>query len=104
MQKADFHRLSPVDLPPTLFIYATRHTSVSRRLMNVPNPAPQHTIGSLRSTRTRRLATVTQHEHAASAANDDAPTTVDFFQNPLWIMAIALGVFGAVAALVVAFA
>jgi uncharacterized membrane protein len=47
--------------------------------------------------------TAPQQNHAGSAANDDAATRVNFFQNPLGIMAIALGVFCAVAALVMAF-
>jgi hypothetical protein len=71
--------------------------------MNSPNPAPQHTVGFVKNPLTQAVATVPQQDDAANAANDDAATTVDFFQNPLWIMAIALGVFCAVAALVMAF-
>lgn len=71
--------------------------------MNSPNPAPQHTVGLLQSPMTQAAVTVPQQDHSGNAANDDAAATVDFFQNPLWIISIALGVFCAVAALVVAF-
>jgi len=71
--------------------------------MNSPNPAPQRTVGLLKNPLTQAVATVSQQDRAGDAANDDAAATVEFFQNPLWIMAIALGVFCAVAALVMAF-
>jgi len=71
--------------------------------MNSPNPAPQRTVGLLENPLTQAVATVSQQDRAGDAANDDAAATVEFFQNPLWIMAIALGVFCAVAALVMAF-
>jgi hypothetical protein len=48
--------------------------------------------------------TVPQQNHAGNAANDDAAATdLDHNKNPLWILVIALGVFCAVAALVMAF-
>ena len=71
--------------------------------MNSPNRAPQHTIRSLKSRPTPASVTVPHQSRAGTAANDDTATAVDLFQNPLWIMAIALGVFCAVAALVMAF-
>ena len=71
--------------------------------MKSPNPAPQRTVGLLENPLTQAVATVSQQDRAGDAANDDAAATVEFFQNPLWIMAIALGVFCAVAALVMAF-
>jgi hypothetical protein len=71
--------------------------------MNSTSPAPQRTVGLLKKPLTQASVTLARQDHDGNAANDDAVTTVDFFQNPLWSMAIALGVFCAVAALVMAF-
>ena len=71
--------------------------------MNSPNRAPQHTIRSFKSRPTPASVTVPHQSRVGTAANDDTAAAVDLFQNPLWIMAIALGVFCAVAALVMAF-
>jgi hypothetical protein len=71
--------------------------------MNSPNPAPQRTVGLLKTLATPAV-TVPQQNRAGSAANDDAATTdLEHNKNPLWILVIALGVFCAVAALVMAF-
>src|SRR6185312_4721566 len=99
MLKADIHRLSRVDLPSTL--PGTRQaTHVSRRLMNSPNPAPKHIVRTPRNRPTVAAVPVPQRFLARTAANTDATEAVSLFQHPLWIMAIALGVFCAVAALV----
>ena len=71
--------------------------------MNSPNPAPKHIVRTPRNRPTVAAVTVPQRNLARTAVNDDATNAVNLFQNPLWIMAIALGVFCAVAALVVAF-
>jgi len=61
--------------------------------MNSPNPHPQRTVGLRKNPLMPAAVTAPQQNHAGSAANDDAATRVNFFQNPLGIMAIALGVF-----------
>lgn len=72
--------------------------------MNSPNLAPQHTVGSLKHLATPAAVTVPQQNRTGTAANDDAATMdLDHDKNPLWIMAIALGVFCGVAALVMMF-
>jgi hypothetical protein len=72
--------------------------------MNSPNPHPQRTVGLRKNPRMPAAVTVPQQNHAGNAANDDAAATdLDHNKNPLWILVIALGVFCAVAALVMAF-
>ena len=71
--------------------------------MNSPNRAPQHTIRSFKSRPTPASVAVPRQIRVGTAANDDKAAVADLFQNPLWIMAIALGVFCAVVALVMAF-
>ena len=72
--------------------------------MNSPNPAPQRTVGLLKNRATPAAVTVPQQDRAGTAAKHDAATTdLEHNKNPLWILVIALGVFCAVAALVMAF-
>ena len=71
--------------------------------MIAPNRAPQHTVRSPKNCPTPASETVTYESRADTAANDDTEATVDLFRDPLWVMAIALGVFCAVVALVIAF-
>jgi hypothetical protein len=70
--------------------------------MNSSSPAPQHTVRTLRNRPTSAPATVPQRNFARAAANDDATAAVGLFQHPLWIMAIALGIFCVIAALAMA--
>ncbi len=72
--------------------------------MNSSDLAPQHAVGLLKNSATSAVVTVSQQARADTAANDD-PAAVDLehHQNPLWVMAIALGVFCGFAALVMAF-
>src|SRR5207253_10989815 len=98
MLKADIHRLSPVDPPPTLSIDATSHTTVSRRLMNASNPAPQHSVGLLKNLASPAAETLRQRNCAGTTANvDAAATALDHNNNPPWILATGLGIFLAVA-------
>ena len=72
--------------------------------MNSPNPTPQRTVGLLKNLATPAAVTGPQQNRGGTAANDDAATTdLEHNKNPLWILAIALGVFCGVAALVMAF-
>ena len=71
--------------------------------MNLPNRAPQHTTRPLKTRATLASVTVPHQSRVGTAANDRTAAAVDLFQNPLWIMAIALGAFCAVAALVLSF-
>jgi hypothetical protein len=49
------------------------------------------------------LTSVRHQGRAVAATRDDTAATLELFQNPLWIMAIALGVFCAVAVAIMAF-
>jgi hypothetical protein len=69
-----------------------------------PNPIPQHAVVLPKNTATPPAATVPQHTRAGTAANDDAAVAnLEHEENPLWIMAIALGVFCAFAAILMTF-
>jgi len=70
--------------------------------MSSPNPVPQHTVRLASNLATRATPAVLQQARVTTAANDEAATAdLGFGQNPLWVMAIALGVFCAVAAVVI---
>jgi len=72
--------------------------------MNASNPAPQRSVGLLKNLASPAAETLRQQNRAGTTANDDAAATdLDHNKNPLWILAIGLGVFCAVAALVMAF-
>ena len=72
--------------------------------MNSPELAPQHIVRLPQSAVTPAAVPVPRQAHAGTAANDDAADAdLQFTQNPLWVMAIALGVFCAFAAFVMAF-
>lgn len=71
--------------------------------MNLPDRASQHTLRSFKSRPMPASVTTRLQSRVGTAVNDDKAATVELFQNPLWIMAIALGAFCAVTALVMAF-
>ena len=74
--------------------------------MNSPDLLPKHVAGSLENSATSISITVTEQTRSNTAANDAVATLrnndLSLFQNPLWIMAIALGVFCAFTASVIA--
>lgn len=74
--------------------------------MNSQDLLPQHTPGLLEGSASPVLTTVRQQSRLDSAANDAVATErksdLELFRNPLWIMTIALGVFCAITASVIA--
>ncbi|HEY8051334.1 MAG TPA: hypothetical protein VIE42_00830 [Steroidobacteraceae bacterium] len=68
-----------------------------------PNPLSRHTVRSYSERPTPALTSVRHQGRAVAATRDDTAATLELFQNPLWIMAIALGVFCAVAVAIMAF-
>ena len=69
-----------------------------------PNPMSKHAVGLPKNAATPPAATIPQHTRAGTAANDDAAVAnLEHEENPLWIMAIALGVFCAFAAILMTF-
>lgn len=72
--------------------------------MNSSNRIPQHTVGFPGNAGTTSVVTAPQHTRAGSTANTDATVAnLELGQNPIWIMAIALGVFCAFAAILMTF-
>lgn len=74
--------------------------------MNSPDPLPQHVAGLLKTSAAPRDTSVPQQTPSDSAANDavaaDRRNELSLFKNPLWVMAIALGVFCVFTASVIA--
>lgn len=69
--------------------------------MNSPELAPHPTARLPRHAVTPTAATALPRTRVTTVPNDEpANTDLEQGQNPLWVMAIALGVFCAVAALV----
>ena len=72
--------------------------------MNSPELAPQHALRESRNITILAAVATPRQGRAGTAPNDDAtPTDLGHSENPLWVMVIALGVFCAVAALLIAF-
>jgi hypothetical protein len=74
--------------------------------MNSPDLLPKHLAGVLKDSAIPVIVTVPQQTRLDSAANDSVATQrkdeLNLFRNPLWVMAIALGVFCAFTASVIA--
>lgn len=74
--------------------------------MNSLDPHLQHPDSLLEGSASTGLTTARQPTRLASAANDVAVvkhrSDLELFKNPLWIMSIALGVFCAFTASVIA--
>lgn len=74
--------------------------------MDSPNLLPKHVVGLLKDSAIPVIVPVPQQIRLDSAANDAVATErkdeLNVFRNPLWVMAIALGVFCAFTASVMA--
>lgn len=70
--------------------------------MNSHELVPQHAVDFPKVTATLGPVTVSKQASAGAAANDDAAADLEQDHNPLWVMAIALGVFCGFAGFVIA--
>jgi hypothetical protein len=71
--------------------------------MNSHELTPQHAIDLPKDTAALGAVTVPKQASAGAAANDDAAAAdLEHDRNPLWVMAIALGVFCGFAGFVIA--